>query len=56
MTTAKHAKPVPVVTSWPKAPSTRWEHCPKCNQVRAVGSKWLRACKPDKKATHYMGL
>ena len=56
MTTAKHAKPVPVVTACPKAPSTRWEICEKCNQVRAVGGKWKRACLPDRKATRYMGL
>jgi len=48
MTTPKHGKPVPI--------AGRWEHCPKCQQVRAVGAKWLRACRPDKKATRYMGL
>jgi hypothetical protein len=68
MTTAKHGKPVPVVTTRSKLSpraehvieiaevSRRWEHCPKCEQVRAVGAKWKRACLPDRKATRYMGI
>ena len=53
MTTAKHGKPVPVAGgTWVSI----WEKCPKCSQLRRVGGKWQRACLPDKKATHYMGV
>lgn len=49
---AKHGKPVPVVAKWS---DTKWEMCPACKQVRAVGAPWKRACVHDKKASRYMG-
>jgi hypothetical protein len=47
MIVAKHAPPVPL--------AGRWEMCPRCKQVRAVGAKWKRACLPEKRASRYVG-
>ena len=47
-----HGKPVPVVAKWS---DTRWEMCPRCEQVRQMGKQFKRACVPVKHATRYMG-
>jgi len=46
------AKPRP--HSKPAKLAGRWEMCPRCEQVRAVGAPWKRACLPRVKPARYM--